>query len=363
MNRILVPFLLSISCLACQKETSNPVEVSAPEAPKPPLPAGWLVYPDSIKDGGPGKDGIVSLDRPDFLEADAVSFLESDELVLGVKIGNEARAYPHRILDYHELVNDQIEQTAFTLTYAPLTGSGAAWKRTVGDGVVTTFGSSGLLYQNNLVPYDRETGSIWSQFRLDCVNGKLLGEKLQPISVVETTWKTWKRFFPDSKVLNIPASFNRNYYNNSFADYKQQDDYFLFPIAIAPSRFSNKERLLGVVVNGKAHVYSFSSMSIKPKNYWVYNDEMDGTPFVVAGNYEQNFLVAYSRKLPDGAILHFNAQVNKEASILRDREGSLWNVFGEAVEGPRKGQRLPAVHAFVGYWFAWSIFYPDAIVE
>lgn len=363
MNRGLLLLFLSISYLACQKETSSPVEVLVPEVPKPPLPPGWLVYPDSVKNGGPGKDGIVSIDKPEFLDADAVSFLELDELVLGVKIGDEARAYPHRILDYHELVNDQIEQTAFTLTYAPLTGSGVGWKRTIADGVVTTFGSSGLLYQNNLVPYDRETGSIWSQFRLDCVNGKLLSEKLQPISVVETTWRTWKRFFPDSKVMNIPAGFNRNYYNNLFADYKRRDDYFLFPVAIAQSRFSNKERVLGVVVNGKAHVYPFSSMSKKPKDYWVYNDDINGVPVVVAGNYEQNFLVAYSRKLPDGTILYFNPQVNKEASILRDREGSLWNFFGEAVEGPRKGQRLPTVHAFVGYWFAWSVFYRDAIVE
>jgi hypothetical protein len=363
MNRIRLLFFLIVSCLACQKETSNPVEILVPETPKPPLPPGWLVYPDSIKNGGPGKDGIVSIDKPNFLDADEVSFLELDELVLGVKIGDEARAYPHRILDYHELVNDQIDQTPFTLTFAPLTGSGVGWERTIADGVVTTFGSSGLLYQNNLVPYDRETGSIWSQFRLDCVNGKLLGEKLQPISVVETTWRTWQRFFPGSKVMNIPTGFNRNYSNNLFADYKMRDDYFLFPVAIAPSHLSNKERVLGVVVNGKAHIYPFSSMSKKPKNYWVYNDDVDGVPVVVAGNYEQNFLVAFNRKLADGTILYFNPLLNKGATILRDQEGTLWNIFGEAVRGPRKGQRLSHINAFIGYWFAWSIFYPDAIVK
>lgn len=365
MNRVITSFSFILLLLACTKETPTPIAIQVPETPKPPLPQGWLVHPDSIKDGGPGKDGIVALEIPNFVEPEDATFLELDELVLGIKIGEDVRAYPHRILDYHELVNDVVNGIPVTITYAPLTGNGLAWRRTIGDGFVTTFGSSGLLYQNNMMPYDRETGSLWSQFRLQCINGKQIGDTLQIIPLVETSWKTWRKFFPQSKILSTQTGFNRNYNANLFENYKKQDDYFLFPIQIAQSNLSNKERVLGVIVNGNVHIYPFSLLKMKPKNYYIYNDEVNKMPLVIAGNYEQNFLVAYGRKMPDGMELFFNPYLNfnTDAIIMRDREGSLWNIFGEAVEGPRKGQRLPQVNAFIGYWFAWSVFYPDAIVE
>ena len=101
------------------------------------------------------------------------------ELVVGIVIDGHARAYPHKILDWHEIINDKIGNTAFAITYCPLTGTALGWDRTV-NGTETTFGVSGLLYNTNLIPYDRLTGSYWSQMLSKSIRGSLSDQYLKP---------------------------------------------------------------------------------------------------------------------------------------------------------------------------------------
>jgi hypothetical protein len=138
----------------------------------------WSIPREQVLDGGPGKDGIPSIDQPQFTSASAVGFLDPDDLVLGIKVGEEVRAYPHPILDWHEIVNDQVADRFVAITYCPLTGTGVAWNREL-DGAVTTFGVSGLLYNSNMIPYDRESDSNWSQILLESVNGQRLGQSIE----------------------------------------------------------------------------------------------------------------------------------------------------------------------------------------
>lgn len=342
-----------------------PVAMEEPEemeSPAKPLPSGWLIQPEAIINGGPGKDGIRAIDYPQFMDADIATFLAEDELVLGIKIGKDVRAYPHRILDFHELVNDEVNGEPITVTFAPLTGSGLAWSRRIGDRI-TTFGSSGLLYHQNLMPYDRATESLWSQMRLDCVNGTRFEHTLQMISVVETSWKTWRRMFPESKVMTVANINHHNYNGNRYTTYKKDHEYFIYPIDAFSERLPSKERVLGMVVNGKARAFSFSFVARKPDNLLVFNEIRNGEPILFAAQASRNFMVAYSRKLEDGTILEFSAVPDGNAVILRDQEGNRWNVFGEAVKGPRTGEQLPLIKAHIGYWFAWSLFYPDIIVN
>src|SRR3990172_4124896 len=133
------------------------------------VPGDWLIPKDQIFDGGPGKDGIPALTNPQFASALSTSYLNNNDLVLIIKIGGEIRIYPHPILDWHEIINDDISGTKFTLTYCPLTGSGIAWNRVI-NGKETTFGVSGLLYNSNLIPYDRASNSNWSQMKMLSVN-------------------------------------------------------------------------------------------------------------------------------------------------------------------------------------------------
>jgi len=315
----------------------------------------WLIPEGQIQDGGPGKDGIAALANPSLIPVQQISYLKDDDLVVGIKIGSVMRAYPHPILDWHEIVNDTSGSTFFTLTYCPLTGSGIAWDTTefTGD---KTFGVSGLLYNSNLIPYDRQTDSNWSQMLYLCVNGSRIGEEAKPIQVFETTWETWKQLFPQSMVLSTNTGYNRDYGVYPYGDYKTSDD-LLFPVSNTDSRLQVKERVHGVIVQDNTKVYPLYTFDEPVK---VINDVFDDLSLVVAGSAEKNFAVSFESKLADGTILAFEPVEGELPVIMVDNEGTKWNIFGNGVSGPRAGQRLIPTRSFISYWFAWAAFYPGA---
>lgn len=322
----------------------------------------WLIPTEEVRDGGPGKDGIPSIDNPQFSTVANTNFLEEDDLVIGVKVGNTIKAYPHPILDWHEIVNDKVDDLALAITYCPLTGTAIGWERTLA-GQETTFGVSGLLYNSNLIPYDRASDSNWSQMRLDCVNGERIGNTIKTYSVVETTWKTWKSWFPDSEVMQLPVGNNRDYDRYPYGGYKTNPS-LLFPVDVTDDRLSAKTRCLGVVQDGEAKVYpyeTFTGMDIR-----IVQDNFRETDLVIVGSRKHNYMVAFKNKLSDGTTgLMFTVPDtavtdNDPSIVLEDEGGSLWNIFGEAVSGPRTGQRLDRVESYIGYWFSWGAFYPGA---
>ncbi len=324
--------------------------------------ADWSIPKEEVFDGGPGKDGIPALENPTMIDAAQVTFLGDDNLIVGVKNGNEVRAYPHSILDWHEIINDKVGTSEVAVIYCPLTGTATVWGRTI-NGIVTTFGVSGLLFNTNVIPYDRRTNSNWSQMRLDCVNGSLRDEKAETFHAVETTWKTWKAMFPETKVVSTQTGFSRNYGSYPYGDYRTNQSRFLFPYTPVDTRIPNKERVLGVVTQDKtpkAKVYRFESFN---GPCVVKHDDFNGAQLVIAGSKENNFLVAFERRAEDGTLLNFSAAAVGQwpaASVLLDNEGNTWNIFGEAVSGPRTGQKLKSVVSFMGYWFSWGAFYPQA---
>ncbi len=319
---------------------------------------GWSIPQDEVFDGGPGKDGIPALTEPEFISAEAADYLSDDELVIGFVYGDEARAYPHQILDWHEIINDQMGEVNIALTYCPLTGTGIGWNREI-DGELTTFGVSGLLYNSNLIPYDRKTDSNWSQIRLDCVNGKLRGKVAETFPLVETTWKTWKEMYPSTTVISQETGYNRSYGRYPYGDYRTAHDYLIFPVANEDDRFPNKERVLGILHSESVRVYSFSSLGDQVS---VILDELNGENLVVVGNREDNFMVAFLSDPGDGSTLSFSPVQGQYPVVMTDGEGNLWDVNGRAVSGPRKDARLEAPPSFIGYWFSFAAFYPDLTI-
>lgn len=295
----------------------------------------WSIPRDEVFDGGPGKDGIPALNEPEFISAEEAEYLSDDDLVIGFVHGDEARAYPHDILDWHEIINDRVGDANISVTYCPLTGTGIGWNREI-DGNVTTFGVSGLLYNSNLIPYDRNTGSNWSQIRLDCVNGELRGKEVEVFPLVETTWLTWKEMYPSTTVVSQETGYSRSY-----------------------DRFQNKERVLGIVQSGSVRVYSFADFGDKVT---VINDELNGKDVVVAGNREDNFMVSFINDPGDGSTLSFSAVQGQYPVVMTDGEGNMWDVSGRAVAGPRKDARLSTIPSFIGYWFSFAAFYPDLTI-
>jgi hypothetical protein len=224
---------------------------------------------------------------------------------------------------------------------------------------VTTFGVSGLLYNSNLIPYDRKTDSNWSQIRLDCVNGKLRGKKAETFPLVETTWKTWKEMYPSTKVVSQNTGHNRNYGRYPYGNYRTAHDYLIFPVANEDDRFPNKERVLGILHSGSVRVYSFSSLGDKVS---VILDALNGEDLVVVGNQEDNFMVSFLSDPGDGSTLSFSPVQGQYPVVMTDGEGNLWDVNGRAVSGPRKDTRLEAPPSFIGYWFSFAAFYPDLTI-
>jgi hypothetical protein len=315
---------------------------------------GWLIPVAEVRDGGPGKDGIPSIDEPEFINANDADYLNDDDLVLGFADGSEVRAYPHKILDWHEIINDDTPNHSLAVIYCPLTGTGIGWDRNI-DGENTTFGVSGLLYNSNIIPYDRASESNWSQLLLKSVNGSLKGTRPTIHNLVETSWKTWKTMFPNSNVLSLSTGYNRNYERYPYGTYKTSEN-LLFPVSNSDSRMHQKERVLAVFENEKAIAFRFNQLE---NNDHLITALFNDKTLVVTGDEQANLLVAFDSKLPDGTVLDFQYLINQLPNILTDNEGNTWDIFGRAIDGPRKGEKLIPVPQMIGYWFAFAAFYPE----
>ena len=156
---------------------------------------------NEIHSGGPAKDGIPALYDPEFITANDAHYLKSSDRVLGLSINGESKAYPLRILNWHELVNDRVGGTDVLVSYCPLCGTGMAFDSNI-NGERTLFGVSGKLYNSDVLFYDRKTESLWSQIKMEAVTGPLTGSRLKLLPLVHTTWEAWKKKHPDTKVLS-----------------------------------------------------------------------------------------------------------------------------------------------------------------
>ena len=222
---------------------------------------GWLVNKNMIFVGSLVPDAVPSVDNPEHINfklRDFLSgfFVKDDELVLGIFIDGIAIAYPHKLLNWHEIVNDKIGNYHISVSYCPLTGSGMAWNRSI-NGQEITFGVSGLLYNSNLILYDRGSKSFWSQMRQDCIHGDFINTKAENFSVLETSWKTWKTIFPETKVLSSNTGYDWDYDTDPHGDYATNNS-ISYPLVYYDNRIPSKERVHGIIINGKAMVYRFS---------------------------------------------------------------------------------------------------------
>ncbi len=316
----------------------------------------WSIPENEVVDGGPGKDGIPSIDNPQFISVDQVDFLEEKDLVLGLKIGSEIKAYPHPILDWHEIVNDEAGNSKVAITYCPLTGTGIGWNRKLNN-KTTTFGVSGLLYNSNLIPYDRETDSYWSQMLMESVNGAMKGTEVSTYQVIETSWETWKKMYPGSEILSTNTGYNRNYDRYPYGDYRTSSG-ILFPVNPEDNRLFEKERVLGIISNDDAKVYRFQSFEDSTR---IIKDNFAGKDYLIVGSNDDNLLIAFNieDQVPSGEELNMRPVQNSFPIIMEDSTGSKWNIFGEAISGPNEGKKLKKANSYIGFWFTWGAFFPE----
>lgn len=313
----------------------------------------WVI-PESELEFGANKDAIRAVDTPAFSMIDSISYIEDDDRLLVLKLEGEIRAYSLNVLNWHEIINDQIAEKNIAITYCPLTGTGVCWNREI-NGALSDFGVSGWLYNSNLIAFDRTTDSYWSQMRMDCIHGEYIGKNAQTFQMVEMPLSTLKIIAPEAQVLNTETGFNLPYLSYPYYDYRTNNDFFVVPVEFDDDRLSAKEEVLGIIVQDEAKVYPFS---VFPQNQLtVINEVFKGQPVVIACHPEMGFATAFKANL-DGETLTFNPETDQGAIILSDSKGNKWTIFGEAVEGPYAGKQLKTLDAFTGYWFAWALFFP-----
>ena len=230
------------------------------------LAAGQCLIPENlIVSGGPGKDGIPALTNPEVVPASAGdSFLVPDDLILGVVVNGEARAYPHGILWWHEIANDVLGGRPIVVSFCPLTGSGLVYDAAI-NGQLHNFGVSGLLFDNNLILFDRTTDSLWSQMGVQSICGSLQGTRLSLLPLVQSTWAAWKAMHPDTTVVSFNTGFSRDYTRYPYGNYDLVDNtMLLFPQSTVDPRLPMKETVLGITHDGVARAYS---MTPSPQNW------------------------------------------------------------------------------------------------
>lgn len=277
---------------------------------------GFVLEPAAVEvseilEGGPLRDGIPALVDPAVVPA-AAARLADEEPVLGVAVGGAARAYPLAILAWHELVNDELGGRPILVSYCPLCGTGMVFDRRVG-GEVRTFGVSGLLYRSDLLLYDRETESLWSQILARAVTGPSLGQRLELIRAPVTTFARWRRAHPETTVLSRETGHRRNYDRNPYGDYAFSER-LRFPVP-ADARYHPKMPTLGLrLPDGSARAYPASEL------------------YAAGGSVEEEFR-------------------GRRVRVAYDPEAQIFDV-----EAPAD------VEVIEGFWFAWAAFHPKTEV-
>jgi hypothetical protein len=340
----------------------GPSALDDPAAEGLPRP---LVDTGRIISGGPPPDGIPAIDEPRFTRASEVDWLEPDEPVLSITIGEETRAYPVQILIWHEIVNDTIGGVPVAVTYCPLCNSALAFDRRV-EGRVVSFGTSGKLYQSDLVMYDRQTESLWPQLEGRAVAGRLTSTTLKPYPVSTVAWGDWRRANSGAWVLSRDTGHSRNYGHNPYVGYDEPDTQpFLFDQDSDP-RLPPKTRIVGLAADTDPVALTLDRL-LRDR---VVELDVDGRRVVLLAvpgvrSALDSGTIAEGREV--GATGAFEPVVNGrrlhlsgDGSEFVDREtGSRWDILGRAVAGPLEGQRLTAVVHVDTFWFAWAAFAPD----
>ena len=270
-----------------------------------------LIPVDEILKGGPARDGIPALDRPKYDSAREARWGD-EEIVIGVVRGKEARAYPIAILVWHELVNDELGGDPILVSFCPLCGTALVFDREL-KGRVRTFGVSGLLYQSDLLMFDRETESLWSQIGANAVTGALVGQHLELLRSKITTWRAWRKAHPETTILSKQTGHQRDYGSTPYEGYETSRQLY-FPVKTDTRRHPKMPTLGLRIPNGPSRAYPGEEVAR------------------AGGRVEDVFSGQRVSVRYDSNTRHFDFEVPEGIEVVE------------------------------GFWFAWMAFHPESSV-
>lgn len=273
---------------------------------------GAKIEKSDLKQGCFAKDCIASIDEPKFetlKEAD--KWLEPNDRVFAIDYDGVVKAYPQRIMNWHEIVNDYINETPVAITFCPLCGSALAFDRTV-DGIITEFGVSGKLHNSDLVMYDRYEGNLWQQITGEAIVGPAAqrNEILKDIPIITVSWEQWKTEQPTTQVLSRETGYSRNYGQYPYGTYESNDE-LLFGVEDLDKSLQIKTVVYGIELDGHSKAYPESTFDQNPK----ITDTINGV----------------------------------EITLQKESDG-------EITVTTQTGETITPIRLF---WFAWASFHPD----
>ena len=259
------------------------------------------------------KDSIPALTNPAYESgASSLSWLKKDDLVIGVNINGDVRAYPIKIMSWHEAVNEQIGGENVLISYSPLCRSATVFSRDM-DGKTFTFGNTGALYESCTVMYDNESNSYWWQVNGQSIRGPQIDKTLTIKPSLVTNWGKWYEANPGTQVLSVNTGSSRDYLTDPYTDYYKLEN-SAFPVSVQDSRLAAKDTIVGIQINGKYKAYRAA--------------DIKGTK--IEDNFEGQDIV-----------------------VIGDASGEAAQVFF------LKGNQSQIAPQTTAFWFAWSTAHPE----
>ncbi len=379
----LVSLISVAGTMACAEQATNPTGVTQTESPvagEPPTTAGDPVVGGTIDPIPSFKSTLVctdpsfkaelasefdphlipALEYPSAVDA-AEAPLESTDRVLGVVVDGVARAYPLIMMWNHEIANDTLAGRPLLVSYCPLTGSGVVFDRRF-DGKERMFGASGMLFENNLVMYDHENKSLWTQMMLGSQCGPDRGKGLTRIPVMETTWGDWKTMYPQTRVATAGTPNRTAFGPYPYGDYAELNNATtIYPSSSFSGERPPKELVLGVFNGSQSLAYPLGELE-EAGDRVAINERLGSKSFVVVYSAEHNSARAFNRNI-GGQSLTFESVGSGPGHMTDTKTGSTWDRAGRAISGPLAGESLSQMEdSYTVFWFAWNVYYPTSEV-
>ncbi len=305
--------LVILYLLAWQTGLLSRLNLQGAPQPVKKLPA--KIDLNKLREGCPVKDCIPAIDNPKFIsasEAERLNQIKDDDVVFAIDHKGVLRAYPQRILNWHEIVNDVLAGDPLLITFCPLCGTAIGFERPAD----TTFGVSGKLVNSNLVMYDRKTQTLWQQLGGEAIVGELVGQKLKPFPVDTVLWRDWKKLHPDTQVLSQETGYSRDYSHYPYGSYEQDRSVYFPAEGATDDRLHPKQIVWGIEIEGKFKAYDDKKLS----EIGTLNDTFNGVNLTIVRNKEGQVRITKedgSQIIPDRSMWFAWVSFHPETELFK----------------------------------------------
>jgi hypothetical protein len=328
---LLILVLLSCSNSGTDAESNNNASVDN---------LGWTIPVGLIN--GSGNPFALAKD-PVLFPVKNVDFISDESLVAAISMNGEIRVYPYQYISAFESINDQMNDVSYALTYCPITQSTVVMHRDYGNSQFV-LRASGYLLHDNVILWDETSETFWSQMLVQCVKGQYANEFNKTFHFIETNWKTVKENFPDAKVFS----------NSSITSQKTS-------LASKTTDVKTGDLVYGIIgaevgKENKVYIYHYDDFDDQTT---LKNIVIRGQQTLVIGHKKDHYITSYI----NDSKATFQALQNQFPNIMRDSDDNVWNIFGVAVSGPRKGDQLNSPTGFFALFWAWQKFYSEIVLD